>query len=302
MNNMEITASMVKELREKTFAGMMDCKKALVECNGDMEKAIVWLRERGIAKAEKKASSRVAAEGLCSYEIDGNKAVLFELNSETDFVAKNENFTKLVDFIGKSLVKSNAKNTDEALQVKISGKDLNTYILESAGVIGEKISLRRVTVVEKTKDEVFGAYKHMGGRIVTLAVLKDSNEEKAKDIAMHIAASNPKYLSINTVPKQDLEKEKEIVTNQALNENKESKNPKPEKIIIEKIIPGRVDKLLKEICLLAQPFVKNPDQTVQDYLGKGSVVNFVRLEVGEGIEKEVVDFAKEVAMQAGLSK
>lgn len=298
---MTITAAMVKELREKTEAGMMDCKKALVETDGDMEKAVVWLRERGIAKAGKKAD-RVAAEGLCGYQINGNKAVVFELNSETDFVAKNEKFIHLVELVGNTIVNSNATNTEEALAINVDGKDLKTVILEQSGVIGEKISLRRVTVLTKEDNQVFGAYKHMGGSIVAVCVLDGADEAKAKDVAMHIAALSPRYVSKDSIPTEEIAKEREIILHQALNENASSAKPKPEQIIEEKIVPGRLEKGLKEICLLSQAFVKNPDQTVEQYLGKASVVNFVRLKVGEGIEKEVVDFAKEVAMQAGLSK
>lgn len=298
---MTVTAAMVKELRDKTEAGMMDCKKALVECEGDMAKAVVWLRERGIAKAGKKAD-RVAAEGLCSYAISGNKAVLFELNSETDFVAKNEKFVNLVEFVGNTIVNSSATNTEEALKVTVDGKTLETSILEASGVIGEKISLRRVTVLTKEDDELFGAYKHMGGSIVSVVVLANGDEELAKDMAMHVAASSPRFVSKDDIPAEEIAKEREIILHQALNENKESAKPKPENIIAEKIVPGRLEKGLKEICLLSQPFVKNPDQTVEAHLGKASVKAFVRLKVGEGIEKEVVDFAAEVAAQAGLNK
>lgn len=298
---MNITAQMVKQLRDKTEAGMMDCKKALVETDGDMEKAVVWLRERGIAKAGKKAG-RVAAEGLCSVVSSSNKAVVYELNSETDFVAKNEKFIALVDRVGQIILNSNATNTEEALKVVDGGQDLNTIILEASGVIGEKISLRRVTVVNKADDELFGTYKHMGGSIVSCVVVANGDETIAKDIAMHVAAQNPKYVTKEDIPADELAKEREIILHQAINENKESAKPKPEQIIIDKIVPGRLEKELKEICLLSQPFVKNPDVTVAQYLGKASVKTFVRLKVGEGIEKEVVDFAAEVAAQAGLNK
>lgn len=298
---MNITAQMVKELREKTQAGIMDCKKALVETDGDMEKAVVWLREKGIAKAGKKAG-RVAAEGLCNVVSCGNKAVLYELNSETDFVAKNEKFINLVEKVGQVILSSNATNTEEALKVVDNGQDLNTIILEASGVIGEKISLRRVTVVNKKDDELFGTYKHMGGSIVSCVVISNGDETIAKDVAMHVAAQSPRYLTKEDIPSEELAKEKEIILHQAINENKESAKPKPEQIVIEKIVPGRLEKELKEICLLSQPFVKNPDVTVAGYLGKASVKEFVRLKVGEGIEKEVVDFAAEVAAQAGLNK
>ena len=295
-----ITASMIKELREKTSAGMLDCKKALTATDGDMEAAITWLRERGIAKAVKKASA-VAAEGLCSYAVCGNKVVLFELNSQTDFVAQNAKFTDLLAKVGEILVKSNATNDEEALKVESEGKTLETIILEASGVIGEKISLRRVTVINKKDDEVFGVDKHMGGRIVTVAVLKGNDEAVAKDVAMHVAALSPKYVSKNDIPADVVAKEREVILAAALNENAQSAKPKPENIIAERIVPGRLEKNLKEICLLSQAFVKNPDQTVEAYVqgAKSEVVTFIRLEVGEGIEKVETDFAAEVAAQAG---
>ncbi|MBQ9124594.1 MAG: elongation factor Ts [Acholeplasmatales bacterium] len=293
-----ITAQMVKELREKTSAGMLDCKKALAATDGDMEAAVKWLREKGIAKAVKK-EGLVAAEGLCSYAINGNKCVVFELNSQTDFVAQNAKFTALLDQVGQIIVNSNATNTEEALNVEAEGKSLNTVILEASGVIGEKISLRRVQVINKTDAQVFGAYKHMGGRIVTITVVEGNDEVVAKDIAMHVAALNPKYVSKDDIPAVEIEKEREVILAAALNENAQSAKPKPENIIAERIVPGRLEKNLKEICLLSQAFVKNPDQTVEAYVkgAKCVVCSFVRLEVGEGIEKQVTDFAAEVAAQ-----
>ena len=294
-----ITAQMIKELREKTSAGMMDCKKALTETDGNMEEAETWLRKRGIAKAVKKASV-VAAEGLCSYAIKGNKVVLFELNSQTDFVAQNAKFIALLDKVGEILVNSNATDDASALQVEAEGKNLETIILEASGVIGEKISLRRVTVLNKADDEVFGAYKHSGGRIAVIVVLKGTDEAVAKDIAMHVAALNPKYVSKDNIPAEVISKERDVILAAALEENAKSAKPKPENIIAERIVPGRLDKNLKEICLLSQAFVKNPDQTVEAYVkgAKCNVVTFIRLEVGEGIEKVETDFAAEVAAQS----
>jgi elongation factor Ts len=294
-----ITAQMVKDLREKTSAGMMDCKKALTATDGNMEEAVTWLRERGIAKAVKKEGA-VAAEGLCSYAIKGNKVVLFELNSQTDFVAQNAKFVDLLTTVGEILVNSDATCTECALKVESNGKNLETIILEASGVIGEKISLRRVTVLEKNDNQVFGAYKHMGGRIVTVAILDGNDESVAKDIAMHVAALSPKYVSKDDIPADVIEKEREVILAAALNENATSAKPKPENIIAERIVPGRLDKNLKEICLLSQAFVKNPDQTVEAYVkgAKMNVVTFIRLEVGEGIEKQVNDFAAEVAAQS----
>ena len=299
---MPVTPLMVKELREKTGAGMLDCKKALEASDCDMEAAITWLREKGIAKAEKKAS-RVAAEGLCSVEVAGNNAVVFEVNSETDFVAQNEKFTSLLAKVGNIIVNSEAKCTDCALNIDVEGKKLSEIILEASGTIGEKLSLRRVSRVVKTDSQVFGAYKHMGGKIVTLVLLNGNDGEAARDVAMHIAAINPKYVSKNDISAEEVSKEREILLAQALNENAEAAKPKPE-AIIAKMVEGRLNKNLQEICLLNQPFVKNPDQTVEAFVkSKGcEVVSFVRLAVGEGIEKEVVDFAAEVAAQAGLNK
>ncbi|MDE5565999.1 MAG: translation elongation factor Ts [Anaeroplasmataceae bacterium] len=294
-----ITASMVKELREKTSAGMLDCKKALAATDGDMEAAVTWLREKGIAKAVKKEGA-IAAEGLCSYSIRGNKCVVYELNSQTDFVAQNEKFLNLLDKIGQILVESNATNTEEALNIDVDGKTLGTMILEASGVIGEKITLRRVSVINKNNNEVFGAYKHMKGRIITVATLTGNDDEVAKNIAMHVAALNPRYVSKDDVPADVIEKEREIILAAALNENAQSAKPKPENIVAERIVPGRLEKNLKEICLLSQSYVKNPDQTVEAYVqgAKTSVLSFVRLEVGEGIEKQANDFAAEVAAQS----
>ena len=294
-----ITAQMVKDLREKTSAGMLDCKKALTATDGDMEAAVTWLREKGIAKAVKKEGA-IAAEGLCSYAIKGNKAVVFELNSQTDFVAQNAKFVDLLNKVGEIIVNSDAKCTECALKVEAEGKDLNTIILEASGVIGEKISLRRVTVLEKTDAQVFGAYKHAGGRIVVVAVLDGNDEVVAKDVAMHVAAMGPRYVSKDDIPAEEVAKEREIILATALNENATSAKPKPEQIIADKIVPGRLEKSLKEICLLSQAFVKNPDQTVEAYVAgaKSKVVTFIRLAVGEGIEKQEVDFAAEVAAQS----
>ncbi|MBQ3253314.1 MAG: elongation factor Ts [Acholeplasmatales bacterium] len=294
-----ITAQMVKELREKTAAGMLDCKKALTATDGDMEAAVTWLRERGIAKAVKKEGA-VAAEGLCSYAIAGNKCVMFELNSQTDFVAQNAKFIDLLENVGNIIVNSNATNTEEALEIVVGDKNLATVILEASGVIGEKISLRRVTVLQKNDAQVFGAYKHMGGRIVTISILNGSDAVVAKDIAMHVAALSPKYVSKEDIPADVIAKEREVILNAALNENAQQAKPKPENIIAERIVPGRLEKSLKESCLLSQQFVKNPDQTVEAYVkgAKSEVVTFVRLEVGEGIEKKEVDFAAEVAAQS----
>ena len=287
---MAITAAMVKELREKTSAGMMDCKKALVETNGDMSAAIDWLRERGISKAAKK-SDRVAAEGLCSVAIDGNTAVIFELNSETDFVAKNEQFLTLLDKLGKILVANKPATVEEALAIEVEGTTVDGMLIEATSTIGEKITLRRLTVVEKADNEFFGSYLHMGGRIAALTVV-EGKEEVAKDAAMHAAAINPQYLTVEQVPAEVVAKEREILTQEALNEGKPAN-------IVEKMVEGRIRKFLADVCMLEQPFVKDGDVTVAKFAANnGSTIkSFIRLEVGEGIEKVVANFAEEVMSQ-----
>lgn len=294
---MDITASLVKELREKTGAGMMDCKRALVETNGDISLAIDWLREKGIAKAAKR-SSRIAAEGLCEVIAKDNKAIIFELNCETDFVAQNEKFTSFLGHIGQLLLESNATNTEEAYLVQENGKELKEVILENVSAIGENMSLRRFEVVVKKDSQVFGMYKHMGGKIATLTVLNGGLTETAKDIAMHVAASSPRYLSQADIASEEIEHERVVLTNEALNENAESAKPKPAAIIL-KMVEGRLNKNLKEVCLVNQPFIKNPDQSVEEYVkSKGATIaSFKRLAVGEGIEKKEDNFAEEVMSQ-----
>ena len=287
-----ISAKLVKELRDKTGAGMLDCKKALEETNGDVDAAIDFLREKGIAKAAKKAD-RIAAEGLCNVVVDGNEALVFELNSETDFVAQNKQFLDLLDEVGQALLSAKVDNTEAALQVDNNGQTVEMTLQAATAKIGEKFTLRRVTRVLKSDDQLFGFYKHMGGRIVSLAVMNGGNEVVAKDIAMHVAAQNPKYLDRNAVDPDVLEHEKKVLTQQALEEGKPAN-------IVEKMVIGRVNKFLKDICLVDQPFVKDPDQTVTQYVkaNGATVETFVRLEVGEGIEKKEEDFAQEVMNQA----
>jgi elongation factor Ts len=288
---MAVTAQMVKELRQRTGAGMLDCKKALEKNDGDIEKSIDFLREKGMASAAKKAG-RIAAEGLCNVVLDGNQAVIYELNSETDFVSKNKQFLDLIDKVGEVLLASKATNTEEALAVEADGKTVEALLIDATATIGEKLSLRRVSRVVKEDAQDFGAYKHMGGRIAVLAVLENKDEEVSKDMAMHIAAQNPKYLNRSQVDQETLEHEKHILTQQALLEGKPAN-------IVEKMVVGRLNKYLKDICLVDQPFVKDPDQTVAQYLksNKNNVLSFLRLEVGEGIEKKEEDFAAEVAAQ-----
>lgn len=291
-----ITAKQVKELRDITGAGMLDCKKALEETNGDIEKAVIYLREKGMASAAKK-ESRIAAEGLCSGVLLENEAIVFELNSETDFVAKNEKFLSLIDTIGNILVNSNVTNDKETLALVHDGKKMTDILAEATATIGEKITLRRVSRVHKEADQTFGFYKHQGGRIVSLVVVKGS-EEVAHNLAMHVAAQNPKYLTEAEIDPAFIESERQILLNQALQENKSEKKPKPEHII-GKMVEGRLNKQLKEICLVYQPYVKDPNISVTDYLKseKAEIISFLRLEVGEGIEKRQEDFAAEVEAQ-----
>jgi elongation factor Ts len=293
---MKITASMVKELREMTGAGMLDCKKALQETNGDMEAAVDWLRENGIAKAAKKAS-RIAAEGLASVLIDKNTAVIFEINSETDFVAKNEQFQNLVKTVGQHLLSAKPKDMEAALKSSIEGKDLATFIAEAAAKIGEKITLRRFEIVEKTDNDVFGDYIHMGGKIAVLVVLEGCQDVAgAKDIAMHVAAMAPQFIAREDIPNEYIEHERQIQTEIVKNDPKTA--DKPEKVM-DGIIEGKLNKQLKDVCLLEQPFVKNPDQTVKAYADSltANVRTMIRYEVGEGIDKKEVDFADEVMSQ-----
>lgn len=290
---MAITAQLVKELREKTGAGMMDCKKALTETNGDMEKAIDFLREKGIASAAKK-SDRIAAEGTTYILSEGNKAVILEVNAETDFVAKNENFQVLVKEIAEHLLANQPESVEAALEQKMSnGQSVGEYINAAIATIGEKLTLRRFEVKTKTDNDAFGEYLHMGGRIAVLSVLEGTTDAAAaKDIAMHIAAINPKYVSRDQVSAEEADRERQVLTQQALNEGK------PENIVA-KMVEGRLGKFFEEICLLDQAFVKNSDQKVRQFVESlgATVREFVRYEVGEGIEKRQENFAEEVMSQ-----
>lgn len=285
------SASDIKALREKTGAGMLDCKKALEESNGDMDKAVDWLREKGISKAAKK-EARIAAEGLSEIIIKGNKAVILEVNSETDFVAKNEEFKNFVEVIGNAIIDNNAKTMEEALVVSTSNGTISEYLVNLIAKIGEKISFRRFELVEKTDSEVFGSYSHMGGKISVLTVLEGANSDVARDVSMHAAAMRPSYITSNDVPEDVIEHEKGIIKEQAINEGKPAD-------IAEKMVNGRINKFFKEICLVEQAFVKDPDVTVGGYIKNngGEIKAMVRYEVGEGIEKRKDDFAAEVMSQ-----
>lgn len=293
----QITASLVKELRERTGAGMMDCKKALTQTDGNIDAAIDYLRENGIAKAAKKAD-RIAAEGLSHIEVKGNKAVILEINSETDFVAKNEKFVALVKNVAEAILAAEPATLEEALQVEAQGGTVEAVINEGIATIGEKLSLRRFEVVTKSDADAFGAYSHMGGRIGVLTLVEGStDEEAAKDVAMHIAALAPKYLDESEVPADVLEHEKKVLTEQALNEGKPAN-------IVEKMIVGRINKFLEEITVVKQKFVKDDSFTVEKFVASkgGKLTKFVRYEVGEGIEKKEDNFAEEVMSQVNASK
>lgn len=285
-----ISASMVKELRETTGTGMLDCKKALEASNGNMEEAITWLREKGISKAAKK-QTRIAAEGLALAKVEGNKAIILEVNSETDFVAKNEEFTSMVDTIANTVLNSDVNNVEDALKLKANDITLEDLIVEKTSKIGEKLSFRRFEIVTKNDDEVFGIYSHMGGKIVALATVKGS-EEIAKDVAMQIAAMRPLYLNRDNVPEEVLDKERTVLKEQAINEGLAENK-------IDMIVNGRINKYYEEVCLVDQPFIKENKTKVSKYLeaNNSEIINFVRYEVGEGMEKREENFAEEVMKQ-----
>ena len=286
-----ISASLVKELREKTGAGMLDCKKALEANNGDISSSIDWLREKGISKAAKKAD-RIAAEGVASILIKGNKAAIVEVNSETDFVAKNEEFTSMVSTILETIIDSDVKNVEDALKLNCGEGTINDLIVAKTAKIGEKLSLRRFEVVTKSDAESFGEYIHMGGKIAVLITVDGASSDVAKDCAMHAAAMRPKYVNKDAVPTDEVEKERKVLKEQAMNEGK------PEEIAA-KMVEGRIRKFYEEICLEEQSFVKDSDKKVREYVkaNGGVIKSMVRFEVGEGMEKREENFAEEVAKQ-----
>lgn len=289
---MAISASVVKELRERTGAGMMDCKKALTATGGDMQKAIDWLREKGIAKAAKK-SGRIAAEGAVAAYIskDGKTGVLLEVNCETDFTANNENFRALEKKVIEHIAEAKPADLDALNDSVIDGKKVSDLVTEATATIGEKISIRRFVIYETTGK--LTTYIHMGGKIGVLVDMTGGSDELGKDVAMQIAAANPSAVDRAGVDASELEHEKEVLRKQALEEGK------PEKIV-EKMVLGRINKFYKEVCLVEQIFVKDNEKTVKDILGKEKVLRFTRWQLGEGIEKKEVDFAAEVAAQAGM--
>lgn len=289
------SASDVKELREKTGAGMMDCKKALQESNGNMDAAIDWLREKGISKAAKK-ENRIAAEGLTQIVVDGNSAVIVEVNSETDFVAKNKEFTDFVSALADTIVKSDKETVEEVLELDMNGQTVNEVLVALIAKIGEKISFRRFTKLTKNDDEVFGTYSHMGGKIGVITVVKGDNAEVARDVAMHAAAMKPLCQSREDVDKATLEHEEKVIKEQVMNEGKPAE-------IAEKMVVGRINKFYKENCLLEQDFIKPLENgktaNVETFLktNNSELVTYVRYEVGEGIEKREENFAEEVMSQ-----
>lgn len=292
---MAITSAQISELRERTGAGIVDCKKALQESDGDITKATEILRQKGIASAAKKAG-KVAAEGAVIAKIEGNKGVVVELNSQTDFVAKNEKFQNLLNEIVQVALKSGVKNLNELKTQKVSScESIEEFVALKSAEIGEKLDLRRFISFVAEGDQLIGSYTHpVGSRIAVLVKLSGKQEQTAKDIAMHIAASipSPEFISRDEIPAEVIENEKRIEL------GKEDLANKP-KEIAEKIVVGRVDKALMEKVLLEQAYVKNPTQKIKDFLGAQNtqVLEFVRFNLGEGIEKQESNFADEVAAQ-----
>jgi elongation factor Ts len=292
---MAISAKQVKELREKTGAGMMDCKKALTETDGDIEKAVDCLREKGIAKSVKKAG-RIAAEGLTRVVTNGNTGVVVEVNSETDFVTKNDQFLALVDTIANAVLENKPATNEEVLAISTPEGTIEELITNATATIGEKISFRRFALVEKADDEQFGSYMHMGGSISVLVLLKGANDEVAKDMAMQVASMSPLYISQKDVPAEDVERETAL--QRQIMADDEKLAGKPEKVLAG-ILNGKVSKHFKEMCLMDQEYFKDPKEKVSNYLknNKAEVVSFVRFKAGEGIEKKEDNFAEEVMAQ-----
>ena len=285
------TAQDVKNLREKTGAGMLDCKKALDETKGNIEEAINWLREKGISKAAKKAE-RIAAEGLSEAVSNDTNAVIVEVNCETDFVARNEEFKTLINTIANTLLNNDVNTMEEANKLVVDNETIEEKVVAFTAKIGEKISFRRFEKLTKTESQEFGIYSHMGGKITSVVVLEGKNPEVAKDIAMHVAAMNPSYLTSNDIPEDVLNKEREIIKEQSMNEGKPAE-------IAEKMVEGRIRKFFKEVCLVEQEFIKDSSLSVGNYAKNNncSIVKMVRYEVGEGIEKKQENFAEEVMNQ-----
>ncbi|NLL02029.1 MAG: elongation factor Ts [Mollicutes bacterium] len=286
-----IDSKKVAELRSITGAGILDCRNALVETNGDLDAAVDYLREKGIAKASKKAE-RIAAEGLANIFVDGNKAIIMEVNSETDFVSRNEEFTSMIELIGKTILNSNVTTMEEALNLDCKEGSINDLVIAKTAKIGEKLSFRRFEIITKNDNENFGSYLHLGGKIAVLTVVEGATEEVAKDVAMQAAAMKPEYISKDDVPAEVVEKEKKILTEEAINEGKPAD-------IAEKMVQGRINKFFKEVCLIHQAFIKDGEIDVETYVknNNGKVLKMIRYEVGEGMEKRNDNFAEEVMNQ-----
>lgn len=288
-----ISASLVKELRELTGAGMLECKKALEETNGVIDEAVNWLREKGISKAAKKAD-RIAAEGLAAVLIESNNAAIVEVNSETDFVAKNEEFQNLVSKIVKAIIDNDVNNNEDVLKLSVDNETIEQMIINKTAKIGEKLSLRRFSKLTKKDNEVFGSYIHMGGKIAVLVTLSNTTEEVAKDVAMHAAAMRPVVIRRSDLSPEIINNERAVLKEQAINEGKPAD-------IAEKMVEGRLLKFYQESCLEEQSFVKDDSINVATYVKNngGTIENMLRFEVGEGMEKRSCDFASEVAEQIG---
>lgn len=287
-----VSPSLVKDLREMTGAGMLDCKKALDATDGNIDEAVNWLREKGISKAAKKAD-RVAAEGIASILVKGNEAVIAEVNSETDFVAKNEEFLDMVGEILKTIIDSNVNTVEEALALNTNGETIESLIVNKTAKIGEKLSLRRFKKITKKDNEQFGSYIHMGGKIATLIVTENTTEEVAKDVAMHAAAMRPLYLKSSEVPTDILDKEKEVIREQLINEGKPADR-------IDSILVGKINKYYEDVALENQIFIKAENkESVAKFVANngGTIISMTRYEVGEGIDKKEENFADEVAKQ-----
>lgn len=286
-----ISASLVKELREKSGAGMLDCKSALENNNGDIEASLDWLREKGFAQATKKAS-RIAAEGLTKIFVDGNKAIVIEVNSETDFVSKNEEFIELINTIGNEVIKSDALTVEEVLNLPYEGKTINDLMVAKISKIGEKLSLRRLSVLNKTESQNFGEYSHNGGKISVITVVEGGNTDIAKDVAMQAAAMKPQYLKVEDIPSDVVDHERSVLKEQSMNEGKTEE-------IAAKMVEGRIKKYYKDVVLLHQDFIKDSDLTIEVYLksNNAELVEMIRYEVGEGMEKRSDNFAEEVMTQ-----
>ncbi len=292
---MSITVAMIKELRDMTGAGIMDAKKALTETNGNIEEAVTYLRKQGMAASAKKAD-RIAAEGITDIKVDGNTALMLEVNAETDFVARNDSFLEMIDVIGNALLSSDVTTNEEALALEINGESIEEMIIQATAKIGEKISFRRFERITKEDSQEFGSYIHTGGRISVVLVADGASAEVANNVAMQVASMNPKYITRDDIAEEDLAKEREI--QESILANDESLQGKPEKVL-EGIISGRISKTMKDFTLVDQDFIIDSKLTVGQYLkeNNATIVSMNRYELGEGIEKRVEDFAAEVEAQ-----